>query len=75
VELTSATFDSDPPGARVYLDGVLIGRTPLRDHPVSVGAHQILFENDAGSLARELRIGGRHGNRSFEWRGAELLVR
>lgn len=35
------TFVSEPPGAEVMVGDVVIGRTPVRDHTLSVGGHRI----------------------------------
>ena len=32
---------SDPPGAEVILDSLPVGRTPIRDHDISAGLHQV----------------------------------
>ncbi|NJL73167.1 MAG: PEGA domain-containing protein [Candidatus Competibacteraceae bacterium] len=33
------TIESEPFGAEVYLNGVVIGKTPILKHPVSIGGH------------------------------------
>jgi len=40
----SIVFDSRPPGARVLLDGRLVGTTPLRMPAVAVGEHAVRLE-------------------------------
>jgi len=40
------SVDSRPSGARVYLDGRLVGTTPLQSHAVSAGEHAIRLEHD-----------------------------
>jgi TonB family protein len=39
-------LDSDPPGARVYLDGTPVGETPISDCGVSFGRHVVRMEAD-----------------------------
>ncbi|HMD37102.1 MAG TPA: PEGA domain-containing protein, partial [Vicinamibacterales bacterium] len=40
------SVDSRPSGARVFLDGRLVGTTPLQSHVVSAGEHAIRIEHD-----------------------------
>jgi hypothetical protein len=40
------TVDSRPAGARVFLDGKLIGTTPLSSTPIAAGDHAIRLEHD-----------------------------
>jgi len=40
------TVDSRPPGARVFLDGKLVGTTPLSSTPIAAGDHAIRLEHD-----------------------------
>jgi len=40
------TVDSRPPGAKVYIDGRLVGTTPLESRGVSAGEHAIRLERD-----------------------------
>ena len=40
------TVDSRPAGARVFLDGKLIGTTPLSSTPIGAGDHAIRLEHD-----------------------------
>jgi eukaryotic-like serine/threonine-protein kinase len=75
--LTTATFESVPPGAIVVLDGATIGRTPLRDQFVSVGPHDLRFDDEGGgsSGTRGVLIGGRNGARWFGWDGEQFVTR
>jgi serine/threonine protein kinase len=75
LDLVEVTFDSVPPGATISLNGMSIGRTPLRGHPVSVGTYELRLEHDGRSIVREVRLGGRRGNTSFTWNGDQLVVR
>jgi serine/threonine protein kinase len=74
VDLVGVNFQSDPSGASVYLNGTLVGRTPLRDHPVSSGEYELRFEKDGRSIVRTVRLGGRRGSTSFTWRDDQLLA-
>jgi hypothetical protein len=38
--------DSRPAGAKVYVDGRLVGTTPLQSHSISAGEHAIRLEHD-----------------------------
>ncbi len=40
------SIDSRPNGAKVYIDGRLVGTTPLQSHAVSAGEHAIRLERD-----------------------------
>ena len=40
------TVDSRPPGAKVFLDGKLVGTTPLSLPSVPAGSHAIRLEHD-----------------------------
>jgi hypothetical protein len=53
-------IDSVPPGARVSMDGVRLGRTPLEDIEVGLGAHDIRVRlgKDRGQRRIEVRAGG-----------------
>jgi serine/threonine protein kinase len=74
VSLAVLTFESDPPGATVRLNGVAIGRTPLRGQPVAHGVYELRLENGAQSIVRTIRIGSR-GSTSYRWQGDQLLAR
>jgi hypothetical protein len=74
VALAVMTFESEPPGATVHLNGVAIGRTPLRGQPVSHGVYELRLENGQQSIVRTIRIGSR-GSTSYRWQGDQLLAR
>jgi hypothetical protein len=40
------SIDSRPAGAKVFIDGRLVGMTPLQSHAVSAGEHAIRLEHD-----------------------------
>jgi len=42
------TITSEPPGLAVYVDGRLIGQTPLENYALSIGAHNIRVERPEG---------------------------
>ena len=48
--------ESDPAGARVLVDGVLRGKTPLTVEGLSVGNHDVVIENPEGSVRRSVTI-------------------
>lgn len=55
------SVSSDPPGARVTVDGETVGRTPLRDLPLEEGDHQLLLEEARYlPLEQALQITGRN---------------
>jgi hypothetical protein len=74
VALAVVSFESDPPGAVVLLDGVAIGRTPLRGHPVSHGSYELRLEHGDRAISRTIRISAR-GSTHFGWVGDELVAR
>lgn len=48
--------ESVPPGARVLVDGVLRGKTPLTVQGLSAGTHAVSIENQEGSVRRSVTI-------------------
>ncbi len=72
--LVSVSFESEPRGAEVVLDGLSIGHTPLRNHPISVGPHRLIFRRDGQHATQEVRIGGRHGFRLFRWTSSGVVA-
>ena len=42
------TVEAVPSGARVYLDGKLLGRAPLRARSVAAGRHELVLADDQG---------------------------
>ena len=48
---------SNPPGARIYIDGEYIGKTPLENYEVSIGEHKILLVKSGYSdYAKEINL-------------------
>lgn len=58
--LTVAEVESKPKGAKVYIDGVFRGHTPLRLDDIGAGAHHLRIEKD-GFEAFETRTKLRQG--------------
>ncbi|HEV3215037.1 MAG TPA: PEGA domain-containing protein [Vicinamibacterales bacterium] len=52
----SLQVESDPAGARVLVDGVLRGKTPLTVEGLSAGPHNVAIENQEGSVRRNVTI-------------------
>jgi hypothetical protein len=50
------TVISDPPGARVHVDGVALGVTPLTVPATAPGTHRVTVANDAGSVDRTVTL-------------------
>lgn len=44
------------PWAIVYLDGKKLQQTPLRNHPISAGAHKVLLVNDTKGKREEIKL-------------------
>ncbi|MEQ1571759.1 MAG: PEGA domain-containing protein, partial [Myxococcota bacterium] len=65
------TFSSVPIGADVYLDGRLVGQTPLVGFPLSEGDHQVKMITDAETLIRGIAVGRRKPGR-YVWKGGDL---
>lgn len=64
------TIRSVPWEARAYLDGRLVGRTPLRGIEVPAGAHELRLEHEGATLTRSIEVGPDAPN-DFGWRVAE----
>lgn len=47
---------SEPPGARVLVDGRERGATPLTVDGLSVGSHEVVLESDKGSVKRSVTV-------------------
>jgi len=47
---------SEPPGARVTIDGTEVGVTPLTVPDLAVGRHAVVLDSAAGSVAETVRI-------------------
>jgi hypothetical protein len=49
--------DSTPTGAKVLVDGKEVGKTPLREHPLKAGMHDVSFvHEEASPVSREVEI-------------------
>jgi len=49
-------IDSDPPGARVLVDGQPRGTAPLLLEDLSVGPHAVVLQSDVGSVERQVIV-------------------
>ena len=47
---------TEPPGARVSIDGTLLGKTPMTIGDLLPGDHIVTFENDIGSVSQKVVI-------------------
>ena len=47
---------TEPPGARVSIDGTLVGTTPMTIGELLPGDHTVTFENDLGSISQKVVI-------------------
>ncbi len=52
----SLSLVTQPPGARVLLDGTAAGETPLTIESVAAGRHTVTFVTAAGSVKKNVRI-------------------
>jgi hypothetical protein len=52
----SVRVTTDPPGADVFLDGVLHGTAPLTVENVSEGTHTLLIRDKSGSVRQTVRV-------------------
>ena len=52
----SLSLVTQPPGARVLLDGTAAGETPLTIESVAAGRHTVTFVTAAGSVKKNIRI-------------------
>ena len=55
--LASLQLTSDPPGARIYLDGEARGLTPMRLDGVCSGPHRLEVKHAAGKFLQEISLG------------------
>jgi hypothetical protein len=55
--LGALRLTSDPPGARVYLDGDVKGVTPLQLDGVCSGAHRLEVKHAAGKFMQDVNLG------------------
>jgi serine/threonine-protein kinase len=62
------TLNSFPFGAKVFLDGKMVGETPLMSFPVEPGEHTLTMElGGVTSSARKLKIGSKSTAKSYRW--------
>ena len=47
---------TDPPGARVSIDGTPLGKTPMTILELIPGEHTVTFENELGSISQKVTI-------------------
>ncbi|MEZ5169115.1 MAG: PEGA domain-containing protein, partial [Acidimicrobiia bacterium] len=64
------TFRSVPWGARVKVDGVDLGPTPVMGHPLTEGSHTVELVLGSDRIEKVIRVGARHPN-SYRWAVAE----
>lgn len=63
------SISSDPAGARVLIDGETIGTTPLLDHPVAAGSHELSLQAERYQpLATRLDVQGREIQQQLDLR-------
>ena len=51
------TFRSDPSGAEVWLDGGLVGETPVLGHRLRDGPHSVVLRKDGMEVRRDIEVG------------------
>ena len=74
LQIVITTFLSEPAGAEVQIDGVAIGNTPLRGHPLSSGNHVLSFQLGEHRAEQSVRVGGPNGFREFSWTDEGIIV-
>jgi hypothetical protein len=47
---------TDPPGARISIDGTPLGKTPMTIVEIAPGEHSVTLENDLGSVTQKVTI-------------------
>ncbi len=63
------TLDSEPPGARLMVDGTDLGKTPLRDLPLAAGEHRLRLEEARHlPLEQTLLVTGRNVRQQLQLR-------
>ena len=55
-ETGDATIETQPPGARVMLDGKYVGTSPLKLAGVPVGRHMLTFVSSSGEVTRTIKV-------------------
>jgi hypothetical protein len=48
--------ESQPPGAKVFVDGKLVGETPLDLPNIAVGRHTVTLQGSGGTVRRTVRV-------------------
>jgi hypothetical protein len=56
IETGHITIDTQPPGARVLLDGKAVGQSPLKLADVPVGRHTLTLRSSSGEVTRTVRV-------------------
>jgi serine/threonine protein kinase len=64
------TFTSVPMNARVVVDGTFVGMTPLLEHPMPAGPHQVRIELGDDATEQTVEVGRRAPTR-FVWKVRE----
>jgi tetratricopeptide (TPR) repeat protein len=59
--LASLTLKSDPPGARIFLDGEAMGVTPRELEGVCSGKHRLEVKHTSGKFIKDLVLGRNEG--------------
>ena len=49
-------IDTQPPGAKVLMDGLAVGQTPLTLDSVTAGKHVVTLISDSGSIKRTIKV-------------------
>ncbi|MBT3222393.1 MAG: serine/threonine protein kinase, partial [Proteobacteria bacterium] len=63
-------ISSIPMGALVFVDGEPAGKTPIFNHRLVAGGHEVRLELGDLSIEREIKVGSRYPDR-FVWRSKE----
>ena len=70
VALQPITVSSVPLGADLFLDGERLGQTPLLEHLVTPGPHQLRLVSDSETTIRTIEVGRRTPIR-YVWKGGD----
>ncbi|MEZ4318606.1 MAG: protein kinase [Myxococcota bacterium] len=60
-------FLSEPAGARVMLDGLDVGVTPLRGYQMPKGRYKVQMVLGESEITEKIAVGGRKGAKRFVW--------
>jgi serine/threonine protein kinase len=66
------SFDSEPQGASVYVDGALVGTTPLTTQ-LAGSRYAVRIVSDSGEASRQIRV-AEHAPTRFIWLGGDNWV-